>query len=428
MVVDREAVKARFYELYQPKGAIGSAPRDSKEREKITQNTASGGRSRRPSFAAASALSWESCYFEKQLRAVGCPDVPATSRIDAMTGSKIGNDDLGEWGEDQLRIMCSAAGMVANKAQRDKMGWDFIVELPPDASDRPLDRQPNRLSCRIQVKTQWRRRNARFVMSLSAAQRLAQDPGPSFGFMLIARRSDKGEDPALVECFLIHLIDKNLERILKRLRKTDAAAKATPLSEQTISFNPKDAGVRVELTGTGLKEALLGICGKDPHVYITRKDKQLRLLGYESGRYRLETTVVANNLDEFVEMMLGLRPTTIEKFATYDTRFGILRPVDHFPRTDPLQAEFRPGALKCRIWVRGEGLISPAVFPGEVVLPMVRDLPDEHRRMLIRARFFTLDLHANGQIDFRLDGQSLFDAELKLEEWRQHLRLLELMS
>ena len=90
--------------------------------------------------------------------------------------------------------------------------------------------------------------------------------------------------------------------------------------------------------------------------------------------------------------------------------------------------QVQPGGLNCTIRVRGEGLTPPAVFQGEMLFPLVRDLPAEHRRMLIRARFFRLDWQASGKtIDFTLEG-SLFEAELKLEEWRQHLRLLELLS
>jgi hypothetical protein len=58
-----------------------------------------------------------------------------------MADQPIPNDDLGEWGEGQFRTLCAASGIVANKAERDKMGWDFIVELPPQAANAalPLD-------------------------------------------------------------------------------------------------------------------------------------------------------------------------------------------------------------------------------------------------------------------------------------------------
>ena len=171
------------------------------------------------------------------------------------------------------------------------------------------------------MKTQWIRKDLRFDMSLSAAQRLARDPGPSLVLVLIAERPKEGRDPTVAKCYLIHLIDTNLERILKRLREADAATKARPRGKQTISFDPKSAGLPVEPMGAGLRTALLTVCGNDPHDYIARKSEQLRNLGYEDGRYRLQTTVVANNIDEIVELMLGLRPVTIEKFATYDMRF-----------------------------------------------------------------------------------------------------------
>jgi len=94
-----------------------------------------------------------------------------------VENNPIPNDDLGEWGEAEFCKLCAAAGLVANKAIRDKMGWDFIVEAPPAASTPvlPLDQRPNGLGCRVQVKTHWRREDDRFEMTLSAAERLAKD-------------------------------------------------------------------------------------------------------------------------------------------------------------------------------------------------------------------------------------------------------------
>jgi hypothetical protein len=277
-----------------------------------------------------------------------------------MAVDPIPNDDLGEWGESQFRALCSAASLVANKAERDKMGWDFLVELPPEPSGDilPLDQRPDGLRCRVQVKTHWRRQDDRFEMTLSAAERLAKDPGPSFVVVLTAEPGTGDDDPKLVDCHLVHLLDDNLERVLRPLRESAADPQAGSLVEQKISYSSSLAGEQLAPTGKALREALVRICGSDPQTYVANKGEQLKTLGYTTGRYEIKATIKANNMDEFVEIMLGLRPTTVENLeGPYDTRFEVLVPVDHTPPEDTTtQLLVRPHPVDtCSIRVRGKG-------------------------------------------------------------------------
>lgn len=344
-----------------------------------------------------------------------------------MANNPIPNDDLGEWGESHFRALCAAGGLVANKAERDKMGWDFMVEVPPVAPTPalPLDQRPNGLRCRVQVKTHWRRDDDRVEMSLSAAERLAKDPGPSFVVVLTAEAS-AGEDLRLVDSHLIHMLDDNLERVLKRLRENEADPNANSLAEQTISYRSKIAGKQFLPKGSALRDALARDCGADPQTYIARKNTQLKMLGYAAGRYEVKTTIKANNVDEFVEMLLGLRPAPAENLETYDTRFGVQVPIN--PTATRAEIKFDPPSLKCTVRVRGEGLTPPAVFPGEVFLPAWQGIPDEHKRMLVKAPFFSLDLRSIGEVGFKLEADALNNAELDLEDWRNYLRLLEILG
>jgi hypothetical protein len=344
-----------------------------------------------------------------------------------MTTHDIPNDDLGEWGEAQFRALCAASGLVANKAERDKMGWDFLVELPPSGT-LPLDQRPNGLRCRVQIKTQWQTEGSRFKMSLSAAERLAKDPGPSFILLLSAKRPDEGSDPELVECHLIHVLGINLERVLKRLREAAADTQAAPLNEQTISYSGSTAGEKLAITGSAIRDALTRTCGADPHVYIEMKKQQLTELGYTQGRYQLDTTISANNIDEFVEMMLGLRPLSVDTLKTFDVRFGTLVPANHVPTGDNVTFLIQPKAAACTIRVRSKSLTPPAVFQGEVVVPVHPRIPNEYMRMLVKAKFFSLDLRATGETAFKFELPNLMSAELDLEGWRNHLRLMELLG
>jgi hypothetical protein len=349
-----------------------------------------------------------------------------------VANKRIPNDELGRWGECQFGALCAASGLVANKAEYDKMGWDFIVEKPPAMSTPalPLDQRPNGLSCRVQVKTHWQRGDDRIEMTLSAAERLAKDPAPSFVVALIADASGESNAPTLVDCYLLHMLDDNLKRVLKRLREAEADRQGKPLTEQKISYSPRVSGEQFPPTGDGLHDALARNCGSDPHVYIERKNAQLETLGYTAGRYQLKTEITANDIDELIEMMLGLRPVPITKFEAFDIRFEVPVLSDHFHTAMDNRAEFevQPPSMACMIRVRGKGLTPPAVINGEVLLPAVQNIPEKHKRMLIKARIFQLDLRNNGRIEFRLDGEALNKIELSLEDWRNHFRLLEILG
>ena len=54
-------------------------------------------------------------------------------------------DDLGEVGEALFRSLCARARLTCNTSERDRTGWDFIVENKP-AADGILDTR-QRLSC-----------------------------------------------------------------------------------------------------------------------------------------------------------------------------------------------------------------------------------------------------------------------------------------
>jgi hypothetical protein len=348
-----------------------------------------------------------------------------------MSNNFIPNDDLGEWGESKFRTLCAAAGVVANKVERDKKGWDFIVQLPVDRSTAslPLDQRPNGLRCLIQIKTRWRRDDDRLEMTLSAAELLAKDPGPAFVLVLTAERGVGDDDPTLAYCHLIHMLDGNLERVLRRLRDSAAAPLAKTLGEQKISYSPSTAGMQLPPQGKAVHDALIRICGPDAQAYIAAKGEQLKQLGYSSGRYQLKATINAKNIDEFVEMMLGLRPAPVENLETYDARFGVLMPVDRIKAEATAQLSFKPHATgKCTIRVRGQELTAPAVFRGEVFVPFHPGIPIAHKRILIRAPFFSLDLRGSGVVNFDLECESLLNAALSLEDWRHVLRLLEILG
>ena len=127
------------------------------------------------------------------------------------------NRDVGTMGEAVLKKWSAEVGIVANKANQDKTGWDYLMEFPfelPASLDlhRPLDKANPPIMCLIQVKSSDQRRG-RVRVSLKNWARLIFNPIPSFFLCL---EFDNKSDPQ--QAFLVHVGEKYIYHILKRLR------------------------------------------------------------------------------------------------------------------------------------------------------------------------------------------------------------------
>jgi hypothetical protein len=86
-------------------------------------------------------------------------------------------DELGEKGQARFKEICADAKLICNQSDRDRTGWDFIVEFPFETVVgvlAPLESRKTPLSCHVQVKTLLDK-NDRFKMRLSSAERLAKE-------------------------------------------------------------------------------------------------------------------------------------------------------------------------------------------------------------------------------------------------------------
>jgi hypothetical protein len=131
-----------------------------------------------------------------------------------MATDTIGSDPQGAKGENRFQEICEDAGLICNKATRDRAGWDFIVEFQfgNAGEDRSLDSRIVPLSCHVQAKTLLARID-RVQVRLSSAERLAKEIKPAFIYVF------KVVGTEITGAYLIHIIGNPLERILKRLRE-----------------------------------------------------------------------------------------------------------------------------------------------------------------------------------------------------------------
>ncbi len=300
---------------------------------------------------------------------------------------KLNSDELGEKGESRFKELCADAKLICNKSDRDRTGWDFIVEFPFDKPDsiNSLDKRPSAISCNIQLKTMWVTSN-RFKVRLSSAERIAKELKPTFFYVL---RID--ENLQVKDAYLYHITGTILQNILKRLRK-EQKNKNTSINKKYISFDIK-AGEQLEPTGLILKKMILSNVDNGMKSYIEGKATELDSLGFESNSHIAHMTFIAPNIEHFVDAFLGLTDIEVEKFQNIEKRFGIELPISPI-NLDRGTLSIDPSpSYSCNIIFKKGFKIDPVIIKGDVYLPGIPNLPFEHLKFLIKTPFFDLIFH-----------------------------------
>lgn len=272
---------------------------------------------------------------------------------------------LGESAEDLFRHLAGRARLTTNKSDRDRTGWDFVVEFQPEAFDEtmPLDRRSPR-ACVVQVKATASGSESRVPAKLSAVERLAKDPRPAF--VVVFRLHSDGRP---IAGYLIHLLDKRLAHVLRRLRSAEAGGDHA-INHHKISWDYQKVGTEFELTPEGLYGALEAVVKEDPALYTQEKLRQIAELGYEDGQYLSEAVIRIDGYEHLTNIMFGLAPLRPLQMKVWDNRFGIRVETDN-PTMTALREFYLalPHAGTCVVVARG-GTFDPAVrFEADVFVP-----------------------------------------------------------
>lgn len=333
-----------------------------------------------------------------------------------MTGA-LTPDELGSVGEDLFQKLCSQGQLHCNPSTRDRTGWDFRVEFPMERTGAAtLDQRLPRV-CMVQVKATAGESGTRVAARLSAADRLAKDASPAF--IVIFRMKADGTE---LMGYLIHLIDAELGRVLRRVRQAQADGRMD-INHMTISFDYRK-GRRFKPTAAGLKEAFDALCPLDASAYGDLKRHQLAHLGYEEGGLEADLLIWIEDKDHYIKLLSGLAPLKPLQMNAYDRRFGIRLPykgtlldgIDEFP----IQL---PAVGPCDIIVRGGPRLPAALFQCEAFAPP--PMPDAPllsiRHPLLTALFKHEGLEIQTTGTFQTDRHGL-------EDWILLLRALSYLA
>lgn len=272
-------------------------------------------------------------------------------------------DELGEAGENLFAKLCAQAKMICSRTSRDRAGWDFRVEFPMEETPQETLDQREPRACMVQLKCTAGESGA-VRARLSAMERLAKDRGPS-AIVVFRMRPDGTE----LMGYVIHLLGKELAKILHRLRVAEAEGR-TDINHIWMSFDYQK-GRRFKPTAEGLRDALAEICPADVDGYFEAKRHQLATLGYEQGReIEGEALIWIEDQNHFLKIISGQVPLRPVELQAYDRRFGIRVPyrgsllegVEEFPIDLPTIGP-------CAIIVRSGPLLPAAVFDCETAIP-----------------------------------------------------------
>lgn len=327
--------------------------------------------------------------------------------------------DVGRMGENTFEAWCNSVGLVANRSQIDKTGWDYMVEFPVEHGDgHPLDLVPPALECRIQVKATDKCRR-RLNISLQNLERLVKTSMSTFVCVL---EFDGMDIPQ--RAYLIHIGDKIIRRTLKRLRKLEVTS-GRSAQRSTLSIAYGDPEKLVAANGACLKQAIEEHVPKGSEKYHQWKSQLLKTLGYEHGYGYLNLQISGHDpITDLIDLSLGLRKSLqVKKISIYDTRFEVDRLIHQC--TEGGQISVGTAILKGSVHFKERKFSSGIEFSANVHNPSVnRVVPKKRVKFRLETQFFEILVEPfNNTVKFKFLPE-IYQSRARMSELKDFLRLL----
>ncbi|EIY2513266.1 DUF4365 domain-containing protein [Pseudomonas aeruginosa] len=296
--------------------------------------------------------------------------------------------DLGKAGESKFVSWCSDVGITINKAEEDKHGWDFILEIPVNrATGSAFDLHKSNMICKVQVKATEGRKLSKSV-ELSNLHALATDPLPVFYLFL---HFDKDATP--VAAYLLHLDESIIKRTLKLAREHIFAGEGDRLHKKSLTLRYDESHRLSEPSGLGLLKYI-----EDNHYsrwrgYLGEKQETLHSAGFEDGGGDICFTIKgAEQRENFILGSLGYaNKIAVSDFSFWYKRFGIKDPKPAVAMANAVMTMTRADFIQTRVMITSP-TIETLVLPAKVYLsPFINSLD----RAIFRVSTEFVDIHAN---------------------------------
>lgn len=268
--------------------------------------------------------------------------------------------DLGKAGENKFASWCSDVGITINKAEEDRHGWDYLLELPVNrATGSAFDLHKSNMICKVQVKATEGKKLSKSV-ELSNLHSLATDPLPVFYLFL---HFNNNANP--VAAYLLHLDENHIRRILKLAREHISAGDGKRLHKKSLTLSYDDNHRLPEASGHGLLEHLREKYYPRWGSLLSAKQEVLNTAGFEDGAGTIQFTIDgADQRENLILSSLGYtKKISVSNFSFWNKRFGIKDPNPLVSMADAVMTMTPTGSIETRVMITSptaETLIMPA--------------------------------------------------------------------
>lgn len=293
--------------------------------------------------------------------------------------------DVGKLAEQTLRQWLNACTSITyNQPENDKEGWDFLLEFPFTKPKRglPWDTATSRKQCFVQVKGTDVGRN-RGGVKLDNWQKLVFTPLPAF-FLIF-----EFDGVELQKAYLIHVHNKWMERVLKRLRQSREGETA-PLHKQIIvlKWSEGDRLEHADIDSLILKK--IDFVGDDFDSYVNAKQAKRMELGLDAPFLVNVQSVQYSSEEEMYKELVDFAIGISEKMPTSniiiqkDVRFGEPAETEEkgegvlsiSPKGTPIELTFRNKSGSKKVTFAATAYSPDFFFPDA-------GLPQEYRKYRI---------------------------------------------
>lgn len=332
--------------------------------------------------------------------------------------------DLGDLGETVFRGLCNAVGLTIHKAEKDRTGWDFLLEFPWDQeSDLPRDMLPAPIECKVQIKSTDKKKK-REQITVSNLSRLVKTQLPAF-FCFI--EFDGKDEPQAV--YLVHVDEKIIGKTLKRIRELEAKGEEEKLNKHKIDIRYTDENRLPDIAGKTLKNAIRSYVSDRWERYTENKNRLLNTLGFEEGKGQFTVTFSGSNpIEDIVDLSLGIREEIcIDKSDGYYNRFGILSSSKLLSSEEArlsIKTKPTPVVLKFK-----EHQFSPGVLLNAELYtsPFNQFLTEQYLKLRIKSKLFEFIVEPfNGKVKYSFDFRD--EHRISLDDLKNHLRVVTLLK
>jgi len=314
---------------------------------------------------------------------------------------------LGDLAENLFRDWADRSDFTPNKAEKDRLGWDFIIQVRPDRIiGQPLDQSGSERTVFVQVK--GTRKGKPIPVKLAHWKRAVDGDDPFFYMVVILNKSDQP-----VEVYLVHVGEEHVRQVLKRLRLLHAAGHVEDVHRRTLALKWSASDRVSPMDAAAFAGRIRGDIGQSRDKYRGLKSHVRDSAGYQEGRFRLRATFSAQlkvgEHHPLVEFVLGDREKIeLDKLEVDDVRFDIAVSSYQSKPGDKLTlrwGEKRPGTtVKARLEGTSgtNGVELDAMLA--IVSAVVPDVPREDDIVRVKSRYLTIDaFRRKFQINFGVE-------------------------